>query len=221
MVLGKPYKQSMSLPFRNSYQSIYTRSDAASGICLKPIQPAKKQTNKTPGRAGVGERRSWQRCECGESRVLDGRGFVILFMLEHFSTRRTRSVYVSGWSHPGGVEELLERLCALLETSPAARAKKGIRCAPIRGPFLLWVGRRWMPSVWCIRKIRSVLIHGRGSGGKWWEADSLPSIITINLIVKPFSDTPPPPPFLSNASSLPPTTLECSDILDAYLFTYV
>lgn len=46
MVLGKPYKQNMTLSSRNSYRSIYTWNDVAFGIGFKLIHQAKKQTNK-------------------------------------------------------------------------------------------------------------------------------------------------------------------------------
>lgn len=142
MVLGKPYKQSMTLPFRNSYQSIYTWKDAASGICFKPIQQAKKQTNKT--RTGSD---GWA--------VILATLWVLLKMIRVFFLCQNIST----------VKELQPCLCKWVKSSwGRGGASRKARCtfgnilssscqegncyASIWSPFFLWVWLKWMPSVW-------------------------------------------------------------------------
>lgn len=79
-----------------------------------------------------------------------------------------------------------------------------------------WTANVWLQQKWCIRKLQSVLIHRRGSGREWWETDSWPSITKNNWTVKPFSNQSS----LSYASP-PPMTLECSNVLEAYLLKSV
>lgn len=147
-VLGKPYKQSMTLPCRNSYQSIYTWNDAASGICFKPIQQAKKETNQTRKGSDGWEAILATLWVLLKPRAL-GEMIRVFFLCENISIVKELQQCLCKWVKSSwGRGEASRKAVCTFGNILSGSCQEGNCCASIWSPFLLWVWLRWMPSVW-------------------------------------------------------------------------